>query len=809
MKKLLGLLLSFALLLSACTHPSTDAPIGEQSQPPPDTPNIGQSQPTPTAQPQQPEAAVEENASYWAKHFPRIDGSTSLIPLETAIRASLLQIPTEQASRQVIHSTTYDSFDHLIDGTVDMTLTVPLSQVQREYAQENQVQLEQVPVAKEGFVFVVNADNPIDSLTQEQLRAIYSGSITNWKQLGGEDLPIIAYQRNDDSGSQNYMIDFMGDTSLMEAPTEQRPTSMIGLMDVIAVNDYAQQSIGYSVYSYAADMYENSSKVKFLAIDGVKPTKQTMASGEYPLLSENYALFLTGQPQDSPVRRLCRWMTSDEGQQVIARAGYVPLREVEVAPQAETFSAYSGTGSGDERLEAPMLESIALDPDNYYSAELPLQIDLPESAHLFTDYHSSSYEYTTGITYTLNCLQDKQLQQQVNDWIAQAVLRADEQVPQLTEHLKGINQNMQLYEQHCIHIDNITRYYPSALVSVKAKNGYLWATVAQMYYQNSQDGYDKYFRTECQTWDLFTGKELAVEELFQNGLDVDEFLNHFLLRASQTPIDNWGHYAQMKADFVCLPESGWAISPEAVYIDLDNPYFALGMCFSLEGKQNVLCSEQYRRMEGLFDSSVLVIDSLYQDQSEPKHRYLADESFSAQLLDETVGDTKVRAAINRDFLSKIERFTIANAIDYFAAQGKTLNAESFEPFYHWTVSVYGNRLVVFSSLGTAIEFSDGEWAESRGLFLYDLKTGQPLEWQQLLVDGWEEQAYFSPDPWSSNQMLPFVKENIPAKIYNIQLTPSEYPLRLWFLSADGKHRRQDICLPVDALKMVDEYRSSH
>lgn len=77
------------------------------------------------------------------------------------------------------------------------------------------------------------------------------------------------------------------------------------------------------------------------------------------------------------------------------------------------------------------------------------------------------------------------------------------------------------------------------------------------------------------------------------------------------------------------------------------------------------------------------------------------------------------------------------------------------------------------------------------------------------MDGWEEQAYFSPDPWSSNQMLPFVKEDIPAEIYNIQLTPSEYPLRLWFLSDDGKHWRQDICLPVDALKMVHEYRSSH
>ncbi len=66
---------------------------------------------------------------------------------------------------------------------------------------------------------MVNAKNPVDALSQQQIKDIYSGKITNWKQVGGSDEPIVAYQRNTDSGSQNYMIDFMGETPLMDAPT--------------------------------------------------------------------------------------------------------------------------------------------------------------------------------------------------------------------------------------------------------------------------------------------------------------------------------------------------------------------------------------------------------------------------------------------------------------------------------------------------------------------------------------------------------------------------------------------------------------
>ena len=198
MKRLTAMLLCL-LLLAGCTtpHPPADTAPPQTSAPAVTRPAI----PEPTISPEM--IALREN-------LPVMDGSTSLIPLEAGIRAALFGISQEEATAQVAHSSTWDSFRNLLDGTAELIFSCPLSQEQWSIAAERDVELETVPIAMEGFVFVVNAKNPVDTLSQQQLRDIYAGKITNWKQLGGEDLPIIPYQRNYDSGSQNYMIEFMG-----------------------------------------------------------------------------------------------------------------------------------------------------------------------------------------------------------------------------------------------------------------------------------------------------------------------------------------------------------------------------------------------------------------------------------------------------------------------------------------------------------------------------------------------------------------------------------------------------------------------
>ena len=259
------------------------------------------------------------------ENFPVIDGSTSAIPIESGLRAMLFDIPQEEAEMQVKHTKTHTAFTKLLDGECDMILSVPLSADQKKAAEEKGIELEMVPVSAEGFTFVVNAENPVDGLTQEQIRKIYSGEITNWSQVGGNDADIIPYQRNTDSGSQNYMIEFMGDTPLMEAKTELINFGMGGILDSIAVYDNSVDAIGYTVYTFAINMYENYDDIKALKIDGIEISDDTLSDGTYPLLSVTYCMFRADEPEGSPVRKFVEFLGSEEAKTAIINSGYVPM----------------------------------------------------------------------------------------------------------------------------------------------------------------------------------------------------------------------------------------------------------------------------------------------------------------------------------------------------------------------------------------------------------------------------------------------------------------------------------------------------
>ena len=208
------------------------------------------------------------------------------------------------------------------------------------------VYLNYTPVAKEAFVFVVNKNNPVNSLTQDQLRDIYSGVITNWKEVGGNDAPIVPFQRNKDSGSQNLVVQFMGDRELVDPELGHRSPiiSMGSLMDHVTLYDNSAQAIGYSVYSYAAQMYENSSDVKFIAVDGVKPSKSTLADGSYPLISSTFAMYTNSAPES--VHRFLKWAVSEEGQMCVLETGYLPISDMEVP---DWLVPYTKKGTGKPR----------------------------------------------------------------------------------------------------------------------------------------------------------------------------------------------------------------------------------------------------------------------------------------------------------------------------------------------------------------------------------------------------------------------------------------------------------------------------
>ena len=660
----------------------------------------------------------------------------------------------------------------------------------------------------------------MDSLTQQQLRDIYAGKITNWSEVGGRNEEIVPYQRNRDSGSQNYMTTFMGDTPLMDAPSEYRPGSMAGLMDVIAVNDHASRSIGYSVYAYAADMYEGGDRIKFLAVDGVAPSKETMASGEYPLISENYAVFRADEPEDSPVRRLCDWMISDEGQLAIARAGYVTVRDIGFDYSVEALpEGYSGVGAGRPSWKSPPLfVSRAYNKENPGQLGLPLKVTLPENV-VFSD-EGGMQPFTTGIKYEITCINDTATQQAVNEWISGAVSRADGRSDELYAHIlkcNGGDPESYMYGQNPVWTDN-GRYYPSAEVTVKAKNGYLWATVAQYYWLNAQDGYAKYYRTECQTWDLNTGKALTTEGLFREGLDIDDFLNNFLRRASQSKIDAYV-YPQMKQDFVRLPKEGWSITPEAIYIDYGDPYFAEGMRFPLENEAGVLCAEGFRGMEySLSSIEVETGTMLAEAPYEPTHTFLHEAYgggplYTVELLDETVGNREIRAAINADMLRHLENISVEGARQYYAAYALS-SPISEETFYSMMYGIYlteySDRLAIFDGNGMfALPLQNGgdqSWPEAMQARIYDLQTGEQLAWTDLLKDGWERMAQvtvYGPD----YEEMPFEGDlsalTLPDRISLSGL--GLRPVTIGFIEnkQDGRYT-YEVRLPFSSLKLSEE-----
>ena len=379
MKKMIGYMLVLVMLLNltAC-QPSTGSDSGDTA-----TTTV----PTTTTPP------VTYPLTEWAHELPKMDGSTSTIPLEAGIRAALFGISLQEAETAVTHNSTYGSYNNLVNGDCDLIFTVQMSQEQISEAAAKGVELEQVPIAAEGFVFVVNAKNPVDTLTQEQLRGIYSGEITNWKEVGGNDAPIEAYQRNETSGSQNYIKIFMGDTPLMEPITEFIPASMGSLMDAVAYYDNAENAIGYSVYAYAADMYGNGNEIKFIHVDGVEPTKETMADGTYPLLSYNYIVFNKAQPADSVVRKLAEWVLTDDGQRAVKAAGYVPLRPVGEVEE-HTVALYNAVGTGPEK------------PTDF----------VPDTVSYSVDYSVYSHFYNYG---EINVLKNTQLQDEINAFIAE------------------------------------------------------------------------------------------------------------------------------------------------------------------------------------------------------------------------------------------------------------------------------------------------------------------------------------------------------------------------------------------------------
>jgi len=312
MKKIYSFILILLLLiaLTACskTKPIEDPPIANT----PDKP------PVVVVEDPKPNPALVS--------YPRVDGSTATIPLSEAFAAAYTKTTLEEARPYVLHNQTHAAYENLINNKADIIFVTSPSEGELQMAKEHKVELEVVPIVSEGFVFLVHANNPIKALSLDQIQDIYTGKVTNWAELGGSNVPIIAYQRPVNSGSQTGFLDLVMKGKEPTKPPTDKVIGMMGaLIDAVAAYKNTPDAIGYSYYYFVIDMWGNQN-IKLLEVDGVYPDKTTISSGLYPLKTAYYAVLRSDEPTDSPARKLLTWILSDEGQEVAEDAGYVKVR---------------------------------------------------------------------------------------------------------------------------------------------------------------------------------------------------------------------------------------------------------------------------------------------------------------------------------------------------------------------------------------------------------------------------------------------------------------------------------------------------
>lgn len=203
----------------------------------------------------------------------------------------------------------------------DAILALAPSTNQLAQAEACGVTYDLTPVARDAFVFFVPVSNPVESLTLEQLRGIYSGRITSWRELGVPiDAKLRAFQRNQDSGSQTAFEWMMGDVPIMPPLKENHVGSMGGVVNRTANFRSYPGAIGFSFRYYVQELLEEKG-VKLLKIDGVEPTVENIRSGMYPLIETSYVV--TVRERKESVDRFIRFLTSPFGREMIERIGYV------------------------------------------------------------------------------------------------------------------------------------------------------------------------------------------------------------------------------------------------------------------------------------------------------------------------------------------------------------------------------------------------------------------------------------------------------------------------------------------------------
>jgi len=248
-----------------------------------------------------------------------IKGSTTVLPIaQGTLEAFMKKNPDVQIS--LSGGGSGEGIKALIDKTADIANSSrEIKKEEVELAKARGVSPVAHVVANDAIVPVVHPKNKVRNLSIDQLSQIYQGKITNWKEVGGDDLKIVVISRDSSSGTFESWDHFVMKKAKV-APQAQMLASSGAVVTAVAKNRYAIAYVGIG--------YLNKS-LKPLQVNGVTASVQTALSKEYPLSRELY-MYTDGEATGD-VAKYIGFVKSAEGQKIVVKEGFVPLTDVKKA----------------------------------------------------------------------------------------------------------------------------------------------------------------------------------------------------------------------------------------------------------------------------------------------------------------------------------------------------------------------------------------------------------------------------------------------------------------------------------------------
>jgi phosphate transport system substrate-binding protein len=214
----------------------------------------------------------------------------------------------------------------LLNGTVDIAnASRPISAEERAAARAAGIEPVEFVIARDAIAIIVHPDNPVSTLTLPQLSELYQGHITNWRELGGDDRPVVLLSRETNSGTHVYFLEHVlrlgeEDGTILFSPDTLLLPSSEGISAEVRQNPNA---IGYDGLGYVTADMQTVAVAAALGQPFVLPTIETVNSAAYPIARDLY-MYTAGAPTE-PVANYLEWVMEAAAQQIVADLGFVPV----------------------------------------------------------------------------------------------------------------------------------------------------------------------------------------------------------------------------------------------------------------------------------------------------------------------------------------------------------------------------------------------------------------------------------------------------------------------------------------------------